>query len=163
MATLASVLNVKLPATAAVDSVDILPALLGEKRDRPLREATVHHSASGKFALRRGDWVFIDAPTGDDNGPRGEPAWLKQQRGYEPHSLPGELFNLREDFIQRHNRYAERPELVREMKALLDQYKRNGRSTPGAAQANDAPIGSDTGVGKAPAQAAKKAGAKKAK
>jgi hypothetical protein len=104
--------------------------------------------------------VFIDAPTGDDNGARGEPAWLKQQRGYEPHQFPGELFNLREDLIERRNRYADYPELVREMKALLERYKREGRSTTGAVQANDVPLGSDTGVGRAPGKAGKKGGAK---
>ena len=25
----------------------------------PIREATVHHAASGKFAIRKGDWVLI--------------------------------------------------------------------------------------------------------
>ncbi len=55
MATLAAKLDVKLPADAGVDSVNILPALLGEKRNAPLREATVHHSGQGKFAIRRGD------------------------------------------------------------------------------------------------------------
>ena len=53
MATLAALLDVKLPADAGVDSVNILPALLGEKRKAPLREATVHHSGQGKFAIRR--------------------------------------------------------------------------------------------------------------
>jgi len=47
MATLAVLLEVKLPADAGVDSVNILPALLGEKRKTPLREATVHHSGQG--------------------------------------------------------------------------------------------------------------------
>ena len=129
MATVAAVLNVTLPESAAEDSVNILPALLGQKRDGPLREATVHHSGSGKFAIRKGDWVFIDAPTGDDNGARGEPAWLRQQRGYEGHSLPGELFNVSEDLIERRNQYAEHPEVVRELKALLEKYQRDGRST----------------------------------
>ncbi len=156
MATFAALLDVKLPETAAVDSINILPVLLGEKPAQPLREAVVHHAASGKFAIRRGDWVFIDAPTGDDNGARGEPAWLKQQRGYEAHSLPGELFNVREDLIERRNRYAEHPEIVRELKALLERYQRDGRSTPGAAQANDVPIGSDTEFSPAAAKKGKK-------
>ena len=51
MATLAAVLEVKLPEDAGVDSINILPALLGEKRKAPLREATVHHSGQGKFAI----------------------------------------------------------------------------------------------------------------
>ena len=140
MATVAALLGAKLPDHAAEDSVNVLPVLLGEKRSAPAREATVHHSAQGKFALRKGDWVFIDAPTGDDNGPRGEPQWLKAERNYTPHDQPGELFNLREDPAQRHNRYAEKPQLVRELKALLEKYKTEGRSTPGAAQKNDVPI-----------------------
>ena len=155
MATVAAVLDVKLPESAAVDSVSILPSLLGEKRDGPLREATVHHSASGRFAIRKGDWVLIDAPTGDDNGARGEPAWLKQQRGYESHSLPGELFNVREDLIERHNQYAERPEVVHELKALLEKYQRDGRSTHGAPQPNDVPPGSNPRIGKPPLQGTK--------
>ena len=140
MATVAALLGAKLPDHAAEDSVNVLPVLLGATRSAPAREATVHHSAQGKFALRKGDWVLIDAPTGDDNGPRGEPQWLKAERGYFPHDQPGELFNLREDPAQRHNRYAEKPQVVSELKALLEKYKTEGRSTPGAAQKNDVPI-----------------------
>jgi arylsulfatase A-like enzyme len=140
MATVAAVTGADLPDSAAVDSYNILPALLGEKPTHPIREATVHHGGSGKFAIRQGDWVLIDAPTGDDNGPRGEPAWFKMERGYTAHSHPGELFNVRDDLIQRKNLYADRPELVRQLKELLEKYKQNGRSTPGAPQANDVPI-----------------------
>jgi arylsulfatase A len=128
--TVASILGVALPGDAAEDSYNILPALLGETSATPIREATVHHSASGKFALRKGDWVLIEAPTGDDNGRRGEPDWFKQERGYAPHDQPGELFNLREDLIEKTNRYAERPEIVQELRALLTRYRESGRSTP---------------------------------
>ena len=100
----------------------------------------MHHAASGRFAIRKGDWVLIDGPSGDDNGPRGEPQWLKQQRGYAPHAQPGELFDLRRDLPERSNLYAERPAKVRELGALLERYKQDGRSTPGARQKNDVPI-----------------------
>ncbi len=128
------------PTVRPRDSVNILPALLGEERKTPIREATIHHSARGKFAIRKGDWVLIDAPSGDDNGGNGEPAWLKKERSYEPHSMPGELFNLREDLEQRDNRYEERPEVVQELKTLLERYKSDGRSTPGGKQKNDVEI-----------------------
>src|SRR5204862_1403881 len=131
MRTVAAILGTDLPDTAAEDSVNILPALLGEKRDRPLREATVHHAASGRFAIRQGDWVLIDGPTGDDNGKRGEPAWLKERRGYTPHQQPGELYDLRADLSQRRNLYAEQPDKVPALKELLEKYQRDGRSTPG--------------------------------
>jgi arylsulfatase A-like enzyme len=131
---------VKLPADAGVDSVNILPALLGEKRQAPLREATVHHSAQGKFAIRKGDWVLILAPIGDDNGKKGEPAWFRTDRGYSPHTEAGELFNLATDPAQRNNRYAAEPEKVKELTALMGRYVTEGRSTPGLKQANDVDI-----------------------
>jgi arylsulfatase A-like enzyme len=140
VATLAALLDVKLPADAGVDSVSILPALLGEKRESPLREATVHHSGQGKFAIRKGNWVLILAPTGDDNGKRGEPDWFRKDRGYKPHAEAGELFNLATDPTQKDNRYAAEPGKVKELTALMERYVTQGRSTPGPKQENDVGI-----------------------
>jgi arylsulfatase A-like enzyme len=140
MAMLAALLQVELPADAGVDSVNILPALLGEARKAPLREATVHHSAGGKFAIRQGDWVLILAPTGDDNAKKGEPAWLKQDRGYTPHSEAGELYNLAQDPAQQTNLYAAQPDKVKELAAVLERYVTDGRSTPGPKQTNDVDV-----------------------
>jgi len=137
MATVAALLDTKLPDNAGEDSYNIFPALLGRKLDKPIREATVHHSASGHLAIRKGDWVLIDFPTGDDNK---EPEWFKKERGYQPHSQPGELYDLRQDLSERRNLYGERPDKVRELKELLEQYKREGRSTPGAPQKNDVSV-----------------------
>ncbi len=140
MATLAALLKVKLPADAGVDSVNILPALLGEKRRGPLREAAVHHSGQGKFAIRRGDWVLIFAPSGDDNGKKGEPAWLRTDRGYKAHTEAGELFNLAKDPTQKDNRYLAEPDKVKELAALMGRYVTDGRSTPGPKQKNDVDV-----------------------
>ena len=60
----------------------MLPWMLGKKPSLPTREVVVHHSASGKVAIRKGDWVLIDGRTGDDNGKQGEPQWLKDARRY---------------------------------------------------------------------------------
>ena len=140
MATVAALLEAKLPDSAGEDSYNVLPALFGKPLDKPIREATVHHSGSGKFAIRQGDWVLIDSPTGDDNRKAGEPEWLKKERGYVAHNQPGELFDVRQDLAERRNYYAERPDKVRELKALLKRYKRDGRSTPGAPQKNDVEV-----------------------
>jgi arylsulfatase A-like enzyme len=140
MATVAAMLGAGLPDDAGEDSYDILPALLGREHPRPIREATVHHAASGKFAIRRGDWVLIDAPTGDDNNRRGETDWFKRERSYpsDPRPQPGALYNLRGDLPERHNLFDEHPDVVRELRALLERYRRDGRSTPGAPQPDDA-------------------------
>jgi arylsulfatase A-like enzyme len=143
MATLAAMLNVQVPADAGVDSVNILPALLGEKRKAPLREATVHHSAQGKFAIRRGDWVLILAPSGDDNAKKGEPDWFRKDRGYAAHSEAGELFNLASDPAQKHNRYATESAKIKELATLMERYVTEGRSTPGPKQKNDVEIAWD--------------------
>ena len=60
--------------------------------------------ARGRFALRQDDWVFIDAPSGDDNR---EPDWFKAERGYSEHDFPGELFNLKDDIAERQNLYGQ--------------------------------------------------------
>jgi arylsulfatase A-like enzyme len=133
MATVAAIVGAKLPADVGEDSYNILPLLRGENYAAPLRAATVLHSGAGKFAIRRGDWVLIDAPTGDDNGGpkgKGEPDWFKRERGDRSQPQAGELFNLRDDLGQKKNLYAEKPDEVRSLKALLEKYKADGRSAP---------------------------------
>ena len=127
--TCAHFLDVELPQGAAEDSISILPLLQGQT-DTPVRNVAIHHSGSGRFAIRKDNWVFIDAPSGDDNGLRGdqmgEPQWLKAARGYVPHDYPGELFNVSEDAAEKTNLYGEYPAIVRELTQLLAQIKRIG-------------------------------------
>jgi hypothetical protein len=114
--------------------------LLYENRAAPLLEATVHHSVSGKFALRKGDWVLLFAPSGDDNGKNGEPEWFKKDRGYTPHQEAGELYHLPSDPTQKKNLYGAEPAKVKELATLMEQYITQGRSTPGPKQKNDVEI-----------------------
>ena len=128
-ATAAALSGAKLPADGAEDSYDISPALFGRKGVKPIREATVLHTANGEFAIRQEEWVFIDAPTGMNTA---EPAWFRKERGYTPHKFPGELYNLKQDLAERGNLYSERPEIVKRLKGLLEKYKSEGRSAPAA-------------------------------
>ena len=69
------------------------------------------HGGNGNFAIRQGDWVLIDAASGDGNGGKkrpGEPDWFKQERGYAKNEFPGELYNLKDDLAQRRNLYGEK-------------------------------------------------------
>ena len=138
-ATVAEIVGGKVPDNAAEDSVSILRALIPTSKAL-LRDGIpiVHQGSNGHLAIRRGDWVLIAAKSGQENGPAaGEPQWLKDERGYTVHDQPGELYNLREDRIQKNNLYAEKPELVRELTELLEKLIRDGRSTPGPTQQND--------------------------
>jgi len=119
MATCADLIGAKLPPGAGSDGVSMLPLIEG-RFDAPGREVLVHHSCDGRFALRRGDWVFIDGPSGGDVA---EPDWLREERGYVAHAEPGELFNLKDDPSERVNQYRERSDLVSQMRALLQGVK----------------------------------------
>ena len=125
MATCAEFLGTEVPDNAGEDSVSMLPLLQGQT-DVPIRQFAVHHSCSGKFALREDDWVYIDAPSGDDNC---EPQWLKEERGYTAHNQPGELFDLKEDLSQRVNRYGDHPDVVRVLSRLLTEVQHCGKAT----------------------------------
>ncbi|HOX56059.1 MAG TPA: arylsulfatase [Verrucomicrobiota bacterium] len=134
MATCAALTGAKVPLNAGEDSYNILPALLGKKGERPIREATVLRGGRGDFAIRQGDWVLIDAVSGDGNRGRnrpGEPEWFQQERGYVTNQFSSELYNLREDLSQRQNLYGVKHDVVRRLKTVLEDYKTRGRSTPG--------------------------------
>lgn len=126
MTTFADLTGYALPKNAAEDGVSLLGLLKGATYDNTLRDATVHHSLHGDFAIRQGDWVFIDAPDGDDRD--SEPDWFKELRGYTKDAFPGELFNLEDDLSERKNLYGTYPERVQKMKTLLEKYKTDSRS-----------------------------------
>jgi arylsulfatase A len=117
IATCAAIVGTELPNDAGQDSFNILPALLGEKPDEPIREAIVHHSGSGVFAIRQGEWKLIleSKGAGYHDGP--------------PKSgLPGQLYNLADDPYEKNDLWAKRPEIVKRLTKLLDKYKKQGHS-----------------------------------
>ena len=69
--TAAAVLKKKLPKDAAPDGYNILPALLGEKSKKPIREATVHQATSGQLAIRQAQWkLILPLPSGGGEAKR---------------------------------------------------------------------------------------------
>ena len=132
-ATCAEILDRKMPADAAEDSISLLPALEG-RASKPSREALVHHSINGSFAIRRGDWKLILAPdSGGWSSPRpGSPA---------AKDLPAvQLYNLRDDISETNNLQGQHPRIVADLTSELQRYVKDGRSTPGPRQANTTPV-----------------------
>lgn len=133
MATCADILDAKLPEDAAVDSVSILPALLGTA-NKPLREAVVYHSIHGSFAIQQGHWKLALCP---DSG-----GWSAPRRQTpEAKGLPAvQLYDLQKDVGERANESESHPDIVSRLRALLQKYVDEGRSTPGTRQKNDVPV-----------------------
>ena len=63
-------------------------------------------------------------------------AWRGQ--GSHCPAPPDTTYNMKDDPTESKNVYQEHPEIVSELKDLLQKYIREGRSTPGKAQSNDA-------------------------
>ena len=118
MATCAAIIGAKLPMDSGEDSYNILPALLGEKLGKPIRDAIVHHSGGGAFAIRQGSWKLIIGTKG-----------AGYHKGPEPDS-PGQLYNLTADPGERTDLWDKHPNIVRRLARLLAKYKRQGYNRP---------------------------------
>ncbi len=130
--TLAGITGYTVADNEGEDSYDLAPLFEATPRTTPLREATVHHSINGSFAIRQGDWKLIMCP--------GSGGWSSPtpQECQKLDSLPEiQLYNLRTDPGETTNLEAEQPTRVKALKALLIRYIQDGRSTPGKPQAND--------------------------
>jgi len=87
------------PAPAGLDGQSLMPELRGQPSQRRDWVLSQYHDTTcntGSFMLRRGDWKYIAYP------------------GYEPM-----LFDLGADPDEIRNRAADRPDMVRQMDALL--------------------------------------------
>jgi arylsulfatase A-like enzyme len=121
LATCAEAVGAKLPAGAGEDSVSLVPALTGAAKG-PLREAVVHHSMDGSFAVRQGKWKLCLCP--------GSGGWSKPRPGKEDKGLPAvQLYDMERDAGETHNVQEKHPEVVERLTKLLRKYTDEGRST----------------------------------
>ena len=133
LATLADITNSILKDNEGEDSYSILPLFKNETIEGALREATIHHSINGSFAIRKGDWKLIMCP--------GSGGWSYPRPGIDKEVLsqlpPIQLYNLKDDPAEKNNLQEANPEKVKELKVLLTKYIEEGRSTPGTIQQNE--------------------------
>jgi arylsulfatase A-like enzyme len=109
LATLAALTDQEFDPTTAADSVNILPALLGESQTG--RESIVEQ-AKFQLSLRQGDWKYMmPGRTRDNLGP-----WRNVDI-----KEPGELYNLRDDPGETNDLASKHPEKVQELKAALER------------------------------------------
>lgn len=134
MATFAEMMSVELPTDQGVDSVSILPLMLGKGDDYRKAHAIIHHSSSGRFAIRNGDWkLLLHAGSGGNGYGAGQRSsrynGTIEQRSFD--TANRQLYNMQTDPDETTNLIEIRPDVVSELTALAGEYVRQGRSTPG--------------------------------
>jgi arylsulfatase A-like enzyme len=143
-ATFAAMLGQTLPPGAGEDSVNI-SKVLSEKEDKSLAaRAIVHHSVSGQFAIRQGDWKLIEG-SGDGDYPRNEKGKM-EVKTWNPERDPDtgewikldyfqlepdgkfQLYNLADDPREQTDLAGKHPDKVAAMTKELDRIRDSGRS-----------------------------------
>jgi arylsulfatase A-like enzyme len=128
-ATLASAAGTVLPDEVAVDSFDLLPAMLGKQAEgKPIRPHLLTQSFQGQFQIRQGNWKYLDHKGSGGNKYEGDlaPYALPEQ---EP-DAPGQLYDLTKDPGETTNLYFKEEAKRKELQALLKKLTEDGRSAP---------------------------------
>jgi arylsulfatase A-like enzyme len=126
MATCAAVCGATLPGDAALDSCNLLPVLLNGDGSKPARDYTVQQACNA-LSIRRGPWKYLD-----HRGSGGNNYANAELKAYALPDVvldaPGQLYNLADDPSEKNNLYFKQPEIVKELKQLLDASKVSGRT-----------------------------------
>ena len=140
LATLASLVRRPLQSGEGPDSVDQLATLTGAPA-RPARDTLVLcPNSPGHLAVRRGDWVYISGQGGggfQGKGP-GEHLFSDEYAlpftgransdvldgRIRPDAPPAQLYHLGRDPQQTTNVFLQRPDVARELAALVAEYRR---------------------------------------
>jgi arylsulfatase A-like enzyme len=126
-ATILAAAGVPVPAGAAPDSVNQLPALAGDKPF--VRTEMVYQGVLG-FALRQGPWVYLPDPGSQGLTTEGHFGVPYEKMGFEntyrdktgkllPDAPPDQLYNVQNDPGEQNNVVREHPEKARAMAARL--------------------------------------------
>ncbi len=120
MATCAAIVGTELPCNVGEDSFSILPILLGgNTSDISWREALIHHSVFGSFAIRRDRWKLI---AGTGSGGFSEPCQEERGRG----TLPGQLYDMMVDLTETNNQWGQHSKIVSELTESLNRIRQSG-------------------------------------
>lgn len=127
LATIADIVGADIPDNGAEDSYSLYPFLVNDPASYKSERAVIHHSFTGHFSIRVGDWKL--------NMLRGSGGSLKPVI-FEPAEGEAkyELYNIAEDPSESTNLYFEHPEIVKELSDRIIEIIKTGRTTPGAPQ-----------------------------
>ena len=130
MATCAGITGVDLPNDAAEDSFDISSAMLDKDREgKAVRSHTLHQTPDLSLAIRCGKWKYLDHQGSGGNDYEREELKPYALLETEP-DAPGQLYDLEVDPRETTNLYYRHPDVVKELKSVLDRFVDSGRSAP---------------------------------
>lgn len=117
LATTAAILGKPLPSreVAAEDSHNVLPALLGQKPRRPLRDSMIVHSVDGIFAIRQGPWKYIEGK-----------ASVKRVPGERQGEATAQLYHLVDDPLETRDLIGEQPGVAARLLDALNRQRASG-------------------------------------
>ena len=144
LATMAALVGFRLNDDDAIDSYNMLPALVGDPK-KPIRDCMVISPSSRRhIAIRKGKWMYISAKGGGGftdskvgahafGGPGAFPFTGEINSDIangkiKPDAPPAQLYNLEEDLYEKNNVYNEHPEVVKELKSLLHEVLNSEKS-----------------------------------
>lgn len=138
LATFAAITGQSVEANQIADSINVLPALVGEP-DSALRETLViSPNKPTHLSIRKGKWMYI--PAQGSGGFKGKPgthgaggptciSFVGNENSdivagkIKKGAPPAQLYDLESDVNQTTNLYRQYPEVVQEMKALLAKHR----------------------------------------
>lgn len=141
LATFAAITGQTVEKDQLADSMNVLPALLGEPSS-PLRDTLVLCPyRPTHLAVRKGKWIYI--PAQGSGGFKGKPGTHAaggptcisfvgsvnsdiENGKIKKDAPPAQLYNIESDVSQTKNLYTQYPEVVKEMQALLAGYRPSG-------------------------------------
>ena len=147
LSTFAALTGQKMGQGQGPDSVNVLPALIGDPAKQIRDHVVLAPSQRSNLAVRKGKWMYIGAQGGGGftqakrgahafGGPAAVTFTKRENSDIENGKIrkdapPAQLYDLEADVSQTRNLYSEHPEVVEEMKALLNSYlPKSARAKP---------------------------------
>lgn len=114
MATMSELLQVPLRSDEGEDSQSFLPIVLGKESTG--REFAIHHGAEAYFAIRKGDWKYVEA--------HGSGGWTLSENDAKLQGKQyGQLYNIKNDPYEKTNLIDSNKAKASELISLLQRVK----------------------------------------
>ena len=103
---------------SSLDGIDFSNSILKNNFQEELRPYLIHNTFEHTFAIRKGDFVYINSPKA---GTTKIPKEIINLQKLEKFNTPDLLFNIKDDIGQRKNLIDKYPEVRNELKSLLEK------------------------------------------